>query len=467
MADIARLSGIPSEQEAVVITSPVGGLVSDALKSVSPAPSLVRTASSTSTGNSTIESIFHEDQIDRLIDNESSLLSSVTTLIQSPENTQGYIPLLEARGGTDKDPATNHRRDSIPIAQCIAPYSRTAIISYLEEDAPFGEKTNKAIRKHLLKSASGVVVRVNPGTLSPSSQAKLDSMLCELANAGIKIMSHPDVQRRMGAKDALVKIKDLHCGLPDTEVYYTADCFREGFRKSIAFRPRVLKQNRGSQGEGIWICKLRSGEYCSRYGDRIADVDEMLELMEANDNHVEYHTVGEFLEFCVNGRTDKSGDWKSSGRGLYLEGGVDNGAMLVDQRFLPRIVEGEVRCLMVGPKMVSIVHKVPKAGGLSATLQSGAKYTHYEPDDNKFASLVNNFQADLPNIMESFGLSNEPLPLLWTADYIVDDDPDEEGKDKFYIGEFNCSCVGITQQLYYSDIVAETAVEICLGKMND
>ena len=26
------------------------------------------------------------------------------------------------------------------------------------------------------------------------------------------------------------------------------------------------------------------------------------------------HTVAEFIEFCVNGRTDKSGTWTSKGR---------------------------------------------------------------------------------------------------------------------------------------------------------
>lgn len=191
----------------------------------------------------------------------------------------------------------------------------------------------------------------------------------------------------------------------------------------------------------------------------------MLELMEANDNHVEYHTIGEFLEFCVNGITSKSGHWTSSSRGKYLEGGVENGAMLVDQRFMPRIVEGEVRCLMIGDKMVSLVHKVPKAGGLSATLQSGARYTNYDPEDEKFASLVKNFRADLPKIMDCFGLRNEPLPLLWTADYILSDEFDEVGRDKYCIGEINCACVGITQQLNLAKIVAETAINLCVNKL--
>jgi hypothetical protein len=140
-----------------------------------------------------------------------------------------------------------------------------------------------------------------------------------------------------------------------------------------------------------------------------------------------------------------------------LEGGVDAGAMIVDQRFLPRIIEGEVRCLMFGSKLVSLVHKVPQAGTLSATLQSGANYTNYEPDDPKFAKLVEKFHADLPKIMDCFGLSNEPLPLLWTADFIFGEDD-----ETYYIGEFNCSCVGITQQLELAPVVAETVLQSCI-----
>ena len=38
----------------------------------------------------------------------------------------------------------------------------------------------------------------------------------------------------------------------------------------------------------------------------------------------------------------------------------------MDQRFCPRIVEGELRYNMIGPKLVGIIHKKPKEGGISA-----------------------------------------------------------------------------------------------------
>jgi len=111
--------------------------------------------------------------------------------------------------------------------------------------------------------------------------------------------------------------------------------------------------------------------------------------MEANDNHSEEHTVGEFIEWCLNGRTNpaKAGKWTSKGTGKYLEGGKAAGGQLVDQRFCPRIVEGELRYNMVGPELVGIIHKKPKEGGISAVSGTGSIYTFYGPDEKQFANL--------------------------------------------------------------------------------
>ena len=64
----------------------------------------------------------------------------------------------------------------------------------------------------------------------------------------------------MGAKDALTKIAKLNIGLEDTLSYYTEESFIAGFKKTMAFQPRVIKQNRGSSGEGIWISWLAKKE---------------------------------------------------------------------------------------------------------------------------------------------------------------------------------------------------------------
>ncbi|GFH58750.1 Bacl-2 [Chaetoceros tenuissimus] len=426
------------------------------------------------TGNETlIQQIEHfkDAEEDEVTETDYELLKRITTNVGNydpldHEKPERFIPVLEARGTNDNDKDEfGHRRDTIPIAKAVDEHTETtikahsAVFQFLEErdeDDRVAVKSNLALKNFLKMNAQGIIVRNNPGTLSATSQKKFDDMLRELADGenGLMIMTHPDVMSTLGAKDSLVKIKHLKCGLEDTEVYYDPESFKEGFRKSIAFQPRVVKQNRGSQGEGIWIVKLKDGQYCDTYGECMVSLDTELELMEAWDNHVEYHTVGEFIEFCVHGRTAFSGEWTSTGDGRYFDGGLAAGSMMVDQRFLPRIVEGEVRCLFVGSELVEIVHKKPAEGGLSATLASGAIYTKYEPDDPKFASLVAHLKEDVPRIMDSFDMAERPLPLLWTADYIYGDTDDE-----LYVGEINCSCPGITQQLEIVPIIAKVALE--------
>jgi hypothetical protein len=90
-----------------------------------------------------------------------------------------------------------------------------------------------------------------------------------------------------------------------------------------------------------------------------------------------------------------------------LEG--DDG-QLIDQRFLPRIVEGELRLNMIGRTPTEVVHKKPADGGISATLASGACYVSYKPDDAAVVDLVDRFVTyDLPHVMPALGLQHFPL----------------------------------------------------------
>jgi hypothetical protein len=346
-------------------------------------------------------------------------------------------------GGSDKS-ANGHRYDSIPFMNgMINSNISCQPIHYLHEDH------DKIFE--VLKQFDAIIVRCNPGQINADggSQGKFDDALRGLRTKGIQVWPSPDVMEFMGAKDALTRIAHLNIGLPDTLTYFEEDTFKAGFKKTMAYQPRVIKQNRGSAGEGIWIIKLKKENYCKNFGDRSCEDNEVLSLMEANDNHSEEHTVGEFIEWCLNGRSAKAGKWTSKGTGKYLEGGKAAGGQLVDQRFCPRIVEGELRYNMVGPELVGIIHKKPKAGGISAVSGTGSVYTFYGPEEPKFANLTNGFiKDDMNKIMPSLGLAKEPLPLWWTSDFILSSPvgtPTEQ--EKWIVGEFNCSCVGISKCL--------------------
>jgi hypothetical protein len=99
---------------------------------------------------------------------------------------------------------------------------------------------------------------------------------------------------------------------------------------------------------------------------------------------------------------------------------VGDGGMLLDMPFMPRIVEGEVRILLVGPDPVFGVHKKPaeEQDAFSAPLFSGAKYRY-----------------------------------------------DENDEDKYVLGEINCSCVGFTSHLDkgIQDQVADQVITVIEG----
>merc|ERR1712066_899965 len=231
------------------------------------------------------------------------------------------------------------------------------------------------------------------GTAQGGDQQKFDKDVTDIIAAGVPIWPSPETMEKMGAKDALCCIREMDFGLPDTLGYYSPEDMQAGFPKTIAFQPRVVKQNRGSAGEGIWIIKLKSGEYCSTYGEKSAADDDMLILTEANDNHIEEHTVAEFMEFCVNGRTEKSGEWKSIGTGQYYEGGREAGGQMVDQRFLPRIDEGEARFMMIGPVLNRVEHYV-YIGGVGGE----TKTSIFKPEDADFpyTEIQEKLQKEIP-----------------------------------------------------------------------
>jgi len=350
-----------------------------------------------------------------------------------------------------------------------------------------------------------ILVRCNPGQIKADGgdQGKFDDSMRALQKKGIPVWPSPDVMEFMGAKDALTKIKDLNIGMPDTGTYYTEKEFIDGFKKSMKFTPRVIKQNRGSSGEGIWIINLKKGDYCAKFGDACVEDSDELILMEANDNHVEEHTVAEFIAWCIHGRDEGkgAGTWTSKGTGKYLEGGKAAGGQLTDQRFACRILEGELRFNMVNNVCLGVIHKVPAPGGMSAVGGTGSEYFFYDNGvisdqtlgtgeftayvqkeasaDGNFhrcatdegekkveegthekktisidlAALCKKFiEEDCPVVMSCLGMPDEPIPLWWTAD-MINASPGAcwEGvpvaEQKWVVGEFNCSCVGVSKCL--------------------
>lgn len=330
------------------------------------------------------------------------------------------IVFFEVRGGSDKG-EDGFRKDTMPMVNALKKRGWNAEVIFFEV------AQKEAIYTRVKGEFDGYVSRINPGNLKEENE--YFDMLRRLCNDGLVGMSHPDAMIGYGAKDALTKLAGTKLVPADTYAYYDIESFKANFPKTLAKGERVLKQNRGSTGEGIWRVKAEvSGNL---------NAQTPIKCTEAKDNHTEHRRLGEFMDFCEQ----------------YIIG--DNG-MLVDMTFLPRIKEGEIRLLMLYDKPVNVVHKKPAEGAdaFSATLFSGAKYRYDEP--SKWQNLVDMFLSELPNVRKKLG--DFDLPLIWTADFILD--TDENGADKYVLGEINCSCVGFTSHLELADAVAENIIKI-------
>jgi len=340
-------------------------------------------------------------------------------------------------GGSDKV-SSGHRFDTVGIANGLkhAKLAVQIIFYNVAEHDKFFE---------VCKQFDAIVMRINPGqiTANGGDQQKFDKAMTDVASK-IPVWPTPANMELMGAKDALTKIRKMDFGLPDTLGYYSPQDIKDGFPKTIAFEKRVVKQNRGSAGEGIWIIDLKDKDkHCKSYGERTAAMDEVLICKEANDNHEEEHTVAEFIEWCENGRTDKSGTWTSQGKGQYFAGGVEAGGQMVDQRFCPRIAEGEARFIMIGRKCLRVEHYVyiGGVGGETKTSIYPAEPEDKFPDtkDLPLKTIQKKLEAEIPDYVKALGLTDKDIPLLWAADFI----PVDGHTTPMVIGEFNCSCLGL------------------------
>jgi hypothetical protein len=322
--------------------------------------------------------------------------------------------IFEVEGGSDKG-LNGLRKDTMPLVNALKELGWACEIIY------YRDEWNSYIFEYVSSMFSGYISRINPGNLPNGEKLYMD-MLRALHKAGLEAMSHPDEMLNFGSKYFLIKLKNTELVKNDTYAYFTSDEFRRKFPITLAQGERVLKQNRGSTGVGIW--RVQVWDNASKNSLGALPLDTLVKYTEAKDNKSRIHTLYYFMQKCEK----------------YIVGDQD---LMVDMPFLPRIKEGELRVLMIGEHPSHIIHKRPATttGAFSATLFSGATYSYHLPA--KYTELISLVVKSLPIIKTE--LEIEQLPLIWTADFILD--TADDGSDIYVLSEVNCSCVGIPENL--------------------
>src|ERR1700757_1579759 len=135
-------------------------------------------------------------------------------------------------------------------------FEELAALGIHAEPAVYADDFADEVREQLL-AVDGVLVWVDP-IHDGQTRTVLDPMLRDVANRGPWISAHPDVILKMGVKEMLHRTRHLGWGT-DTHLYRTVAEFQEAFPVRLRTAgPRVLKQNRGNAGQGVWRVDLLS-----------------------------------------------------------------------------------------------------------------------------------------------------------------------------------------------------------------
>jgi hypothetical protein len=286
------------------------------------------------------------------------------------------------------------------------------------EPAVFDEEFAHEVQDQLL-SADGVLVWVDPISRG-KTRAILNAILCDVASRGPWVSAHPDVISKMGVKEVLYRTKHLGWGT-DTHLYRSATDFRAAFPSRLqSAGPRVLKQNRGNDGQGVWKVELSS-----KWAREDAGVVRVLQALRGSIP--EELPVAEFM--------------------MRSEVYFANGGCIVDQAFQPLLPEGMIRCYMGMDRVVGFGHQFikglippPSEGPDSPAAQPGPRIMH-SADAPLFQALRAKMEQEwTPQMMETLGVDTASLPIIWDADFLYGPRT-ASGDDTYVLCEINVSSV--------------------------
>lgn len=276
------------------------------------------------------------------------------------------------------------------------------------------------VRDQLLR-VDGVLVWVDPIHQGKTREA-LDALLREIAAQGPWVSAHPDVILKMGVKEVLYRTRHMGWGA-ETYCYGSADALRTEFPSRLrAGGPRVLKQNRGNGGQGVWKVET------------LPNSDASVRVLHAQrGSRPEEMPLETFMARC-----EPYFGW---------------GGCIIDQAFQPRLPEGMIRCYMSGSKVAGFGHQLIKAlippppeGPDSPEAQPGPRIMH-GPDASPFHALRILMEDKwTPQLMETLAIDEASLPVIWDADFLYGP-RDAAGTDTYVLCEINASsCFAIPDE---------------------
>ena len=282
------------------------------------------------------------------------------------------------------------------------------------QPAIYNDEFAEEVSDQLMK-CDGVLVWVNP-IVQGRDRTKLDAMLQVVSEQGVFVSAHPAIIQKMGTKEVLFRTRDMSWGC-DTHIYSTAQELSERLPQQLeSGKPRVLKQYRGNDGNGVWKVEKHPSSAA------------LVRVRHALRGSVEQDmTLAEFLKLCE----------------IYFIGA----GHMIDQAYQERLVEGMVRCYLVGNKVVGFGHQAinalypaPTDGSPGDAPTLGPRLYH-PPETPEFQAIKTKMENEwLDAFCRTLDIEPGALPLLWDADFLYGPKT-TSGDDTYVLGEINVSAV--------------------------
>ncbi len=283
----------------------------------------------------------------------------------------------------------------------------------------YADEVADAVREQLL-AMDGVLVWVDP-IVRGQDRSALNAVLRDVAGHGVFVSAHPDVILEMGTKEVLYRTRDMPWG-SDAHLYRSLDELREQLPPVLrASGARVLKQDHGSGGNGVWkVDLIADAEPAADATIRVQPAGRGAAIQEMRSE--------DFVEQC----------------GEYFQyfGGV---GCFVDQPYAERLGEGMIRCYLTHDRVVGFGHQyvtalMPTPAGSDQSPDPQPRL-YYGPTRREFQPLRRLLEAGwIAEMQRVLGIDHDSLPLIWDADFLLGPQT-PSGEDSYVLCEINVSGV--------------------------
>ncbi|QSO54050.1 Cj0069 family protein [Alicyclobacillus curvatus] len=301
----------------------------------------------------------------------------------------------------DNRAAENNRFS--PVFKEFEKYGFTA------EPAVYNDDFAQEVQQQLL-AVDGVLVWVNP-VQDETDRTILDEMLKFVASQGVFVSTHPDVILKLGTKEVLFQTREMGWG-GDISLYKTSEELREQLPLRLARgESRVLKQNRGNNGMGVWRVEL--------VDDTDTDTPEVRVIHALRNSTEEQMPLHAFIDRCER----------------YFAGE----GQMIDQPFHSPVPDGMTRCYLSHDKVVGFGHQYVTA--LLREPQEPKPRIYHPETKPEFQALKVKMENEwVPQLQQILGIETDSLPVIWDADFLYGPKT-ATGEETYILCEINVSSV--------------------------